>query len=69
MRILLVSTPLTGHLNPLLAIGRMLIDEGHDVIGLSATVLRDRIEAAGAVFRPFPNGADVDSSDRDALFP
>ena len=30
MKILIVSTPMTGHLNPLLAIGSILIAEGHE---------------------------------------
>ena len=69
MRVLIASTPLTGHLNPLLAIGHALIGDGHEVLGLSARVMRDRIERAGAAFRAFPAGADLDLSDRDALFP
>ncbi len=35
MKILIASTPATGHLNPLLAIGRILIAEGHEVVGLT----------------------------------
>jgi hypothetical protein len=31
MKILIASTPATGHLNPLLAIGRFLIAEGHEI--------------------------------------
>lgn len=69
MKILLVSTPLTGHLNPLLAIGGILMEEGHEIAGLSANVMRSRIERAGAVFVPFPAAADLDLSDRDELFP
>jgi MGT family glycosyltransferase len=69
MKVLIASTPLTGHLNPLLAIGRTLIDGGHEVLGLSANVLRDRIRAIGAAFRAFPAAADLDLSNRDALFP
>jgi MGT family glycosyltransferase len=69
MRVLIASTPLTGHLNPLLAIGHTLINEGHEVLGLSANIMRDRIERVGAVFRAFPAGGDLDLSDRDALFP
>jgi MGT family glycosyltransferase len=69
MRVLIASTPLTGHLNPLLAIGRTLINEGCEVLGLSANIMRDRIEKLGAAFRAFPAGADLDLSDRDALFP
>jgi UDP:flavonoid glycosyltransferase YjiC (YdhE family) len=54
MRVLIASTPLTGHLNPLLAIGSALINDGHEVVGLSANVMRDRIERVGAAFPPFP---------------
>jgi UDP:flavonoid glycosyltransferase YjiC (YdhE family) len=32
MKVLIVSTPATGHLNPLLPIGRSLMEEGHEVI-------------------------------------
>jgi UDP:flavonoid glycosyltransferase YjiC (YdhE family) len=69
MRILLASTPLIGHLNPLLAIGRILIQEGHEVVGLSASVLRERIQGIGAGFRVFPAGADLDLRDIAAAFP
>jgi UDP:flavonoid glycosyltransferase YjiC (YdhE family) len=48
MKILIASTPATGHLNPLLAIGRILIAEGHEVVGLSGNALRERIEGVGA---------------------
>jgi MGT family glycosyltransferase len=69
MKVLIACTPLTGHLNPLAAIGRILIEEGHEVIGMSASVMRHRIEEFGASFQPFPAGADLDLGDRDALFP
>jgi MGT family glycosyltransferase len=63
MRILLASTPATGHLNPLLAIGHILIAEGHEVVGLSGSAFRKRIESIGAEFRPLPAGADFDLRD------
>ena len=69
MRVLMASTPATGHINPLLPIGRMLSVEGHDVLVLSGSWLRDRIEAAGLRFRPFPVGADLDLRDVAAAFP
>jgi MGT family glycosyltransferase len=69
MKILIASTPATGHLNPLLAIGSILIAEGHEVVGLSATALRDRIEGIGAEFRPFPAGADLDLRDSRSAIP
>ena len=54
MKILIASTPATGHLNPLLAIGRFLIDEGHEIAFLSGSALRSPIERIGGRFTPFP---------------
>ena len=69
MKILIASTPATGHLNPLLAIGRILIAEGHEVVGLSGNALRERIEGIGAEFRPLPAGADFDLGDIVSVVP
>jgi MGT family glycosyltransferase len=69
MKILLASTPATGHLNPLLAIGHILIAEGHDVGFLSGSVLRDRIEGIGAKFHALPAGADFDLHSFDSVAP
>jgi UDP:flavonoid glycosyltransferase YjiC (YdhE family) len=60
VKALLVSTPVMGHLNPLLSIGRMLISDGHDVVGMSSSYLRERIEASGVTFRSFMGEADFD---------
>jgi MGT family glycosyltransferase len=65
VRILIASTPATGHLNPLLAIGRILIAEGHEIVGLSGNGLRERIESIGAEFRPLSAGANF----RDIVVP
>jgi UDP:flavonoid glycosyltransferase YjiC (YdhE family) len=69
MKILIVSTPATGHLNPLLAIGHLLIAEGHEIPFLSGSVLRDRIEGIGARFHAFPANADFDLRDFDTVAP
>ena len=53
MKALLVSTPAMGHLNPVLGIGRIMISDGHEVMGLSSNYLRERVEAIGAKFRSF----------------
>ena len=63
MKILIASTPATGHLNPLLAIARILIAEGHEITCLTGTAMRDRIESSGAKFRPLPADADFDLRD------
>ena len=69
MKILIASTPATGHLNPLLTIGRILIAEGHEVLGLSGSALRERIEGIGAEFRPLPAGTDFDMRDILSVVP
>jgi MGT family glycosyltransferase len=69
MKILIGSTPATGHLNPLLAIGHILMAEGHEVAFLSGSALRDRIEGIGAKFHAFPAGADFDLRKLDTVVP
>jgi MGT family glycosyltransferase len=69
MKILITSTPAIGHINPLFSIGRMLVEEGHDVVGLSASAMRDRIRASGARFHAFPKAADFDLRDANAVLP
>jgi MGT family glycosyltransferase len=60
MKILIPSTPATGHLNPLLAIARILFAEGHEVAFLTGSTFRDRIKSSGAKFFALPSSADFD---------
>jgi hypothetical protein len=60
MKILMASTPAIGHINPLLAVGHVLMAEGHELVVLSGSWLQDRIERAGAQFRALPGRADAD---------
>jgi MGT family glycosyltransferase len=60
MKILFASTPATGHLNPLLAIVRILRAEGHDITFLTGSAFRDRIESNGAKFVSLQGAADLD---------
>jgi MGT family glycosyltransferase len=69
MRVLIASTPLAGHLNPLLALAHTLLEAGHEILGLSASTMRERITNVGAAFRAFPGGAAFDPSMREVLFP
>jgi MGT family glycosyltransferase len=69
MKILIASTPATGHLNPLLAVGCILIAEGHEVAFLSGSALRSRIEDIGAKFHALPEGADFDGRDFASVAP
>ncbi|KAK43812.1 MULTISPECIES: glycosyltransferase [Burkholderiaceae] len=69
MRVLISSVPLMGHLNPILSIGRGLVNRGHEVIGLSARSFQQRVEAIGATFRAFEGNANRDLSNFVQYFP
>lgn len=69
MKVIITSVPLMGHFNAVLAVGRALIEEGHEVVGLSATHFRDRVERMGARFHAFPGEADIDTSDMMRAYP
>ena len=69
MNILFASTPATGHINPLLAITRILLAEGHQVTFLTGSVFRDRIENSGAKFLSLQGRADFDGRDFLAVAP
>ncbi len=69
MKILVPSMPATGHLNPLLAITRILLGEGHEVAFLTGTAFRDRIESSGTSFFALPSGADFDPGDILSVVP
>ncbi len=69
MKILIASTPAAGHVNPMLAIARILMTDGHDVTIYTGSAFRDRVEAAGAKFFSLPPDADVDPTDPFARFP
>jgi MGT family glycosyltransferase len=60
MKILFASTPATGHINPLLAIVRMLRAEGHEITFLTGSAFRARIENSGAKFVSLQGSADFD---------
>lgn len=66
---LLTSTPLFGHVAPLLAIGRALRARGHDVVMLTGTSFRTEIEAAGLSFLPLTPDVDFDDAHLDDWLP
>ena len=68
MKILIASMPATGHLNPMLAIARMMTD-GHEVAVYTGSAFRARVEAARAEFFSLPPEADLDPADPFARVP
>ncbi|MGX5682115.1 glycosyltransferase [Schumannella luteola] len=67
--ILICSTPVHGHVTPLLAVTRALVAAGHDVRFLTGRRYRDAVEEAGASFLALPAAADYDDRSMDAAFP
>ncbi|SFB11000.1 UDP:flavonoid glycosyltransferase YjiC, YdhE family [Rhizobium sp. NFR07] len=69
MKFLLASTPATGHLNPILSIGRILIAAGHEVAVLTGDIFRRQVEEAGARFCSLPPGANFDLRRIETVIP
>lgn len=67
--LLLCSTPVHGHVTPLLEVARALVASGHDLRFLTGARYRAAVEATGARWLPLPAEADFDDSDVDAAFP
>lgn len=53
MKVLIAATPLMGHINPLVAFGRLLSARGDTVVVTTAEKFRDRAEKAGLRFVPY----------------
>jgi UDP:flavonoid glycosyltransferase YjiC (YdhE family) len=69
MKILLAATPISGHVNPLLAAARILGAAGHELRMTTGSAFQGKVEATGARFHPLEADADLDLSDIDAAFP
>jgi UDP:flavonoid glycosyltransferase YjiC (YdhE family) len=67
--ILLCSTPVHGHVTPLLAVARYLVERGHSVYFLTGRRYAEKVSATGAVYVALPAEADYDDTDMDASFP
>lgn len=69
LNLLICSTPVHGHIAPLIAVTRHLVASGHRVRFLTGARYRDTVEAAGAEWLALPSEADYDDTDMDVAFP
>lgn len=60
MKLLIAATPLTGHVNPLLAIARLLSARGDEVVMISSPAFGPKIEAAGLRFVPYDDDGSAE---------
>jgi UDP:flavonoid glycosyltransferase YjiC (YdhE family) len=68
-RVLIASTPLHGHVAPLLGIAEELSRRSHEVTFLTGRRFAASVADAGALHVPLPAGADFDDRDLEASFP
>ncbi len=66
---LLCSSPIYGHVVPLVEIGRYLRGQGHQVGMLTGARFEDTVTGAGLRFLPLPAACDFDDRDLDRSFP
>jgi UDP:flavonoid glycosyltransferase YjiC (YdhE family) len=69
MKVLLAASPVVGHANPIIAVGRILKKAGHDVSVYTSRFFQAKVESAGLRFCPLPEDVDHDLRDIDAAFP
>ncbi|WP_159801048.1 glycosyltransferase [Arthrobacter zhaoguopingii] len=66
---LLCSSPIYGHVVPLVEIGRYLRSQGHQVGMLTGARFEDTVTGAGLRFLRLPEACDFDDRDLDLSFP
>ncbi|MBB5788441.1 glycosyltransferase [Jiangella mangrovi] len=69
LSVLICSTPIHGHVVPLLAVTRHLVEQGHRVRFLTGERWRAAVEDAGAQHLALPAEADYDDRDMNGAFP
>ena len=68
-KVLLLSSPIFGHVSPMLALGRGLRRRGHEVTFLSGSKYAASAAGAGLDFLPLPPEVDYDDADIEAWLP
>lgn len=66
---LLPSTPIYGHVTPMVAIGRGLVERGHSVTVLTGRKYATTVRAAGLGFTPLPAEVDYDDAHLEDWLP
>ncbi|HET8988970.1 MAG TPA: glycosyltransferase [Humibacillus sp.] len=59
-RVLITTTPATGHVNPALPLARRLVEDGHEVTWYTGSAFGSAVTATGADHRPIRGDLDFD---------
>jgi UDP:flavonoid glycosyltransferase YjiC (YdhE family) len=68
-RVLVLSSPIGGHVAPMLSAAAGLVARGHEVVFLTGARFADAVAVTGAEHVALPPEADYDDRDIDAAFP
>ena len=68
-RILIATTPAAGHVNPMVAFARELVNRGHTVWWYTGKVFQRKIELLGANYKPMHAAYDFGGMGREEAFP
>lgn len=69
MNVILAATPAAGHVNPMLSVASILMENGHSVRLLTGSYFKAQIEKKGVRFVALPEGADFHTTNLDDVFP
>ena len=69
MKILIPTTPIPGHLNPLLGLARILVKHGHEVLIQTGNTFKQTVKSSGIPFVPLLLDADVEPAQFFAKHP
>ncbi len=67
-KILVASTPLLGHVSPMLLVATALKQQGHEVLFLTGEVFHEQVDRTGISFTPLHGYANYDWRNLNALF-
>jgi MGT family glycosyltransferase len=68
-RLLMITTPAAGHVNPLLPLAAALVEHRHEVHWYTGSAFKERIQEVGAIFHPIVNAVDHSAMRKDEAFP
>lgn len=63
------ACPISGHVSPILALSRGLVERGYDVSVVTGTAFKDKVEAIGATLMPLEGKANYSDETINTIFP
>lgn len=68
-RILIATTPASGHVNPMITFAQELVNRGHQVCWYTGKVFQKKIELLGANYKPMHKAYDFSGMSKEEAFP